>query len=364
MSKFALSNLTPDLYQKAHKQGMTLSMYLETQDPTPSGEKLDAYERLVREAGILVKSMPDRNLFSSNVEAFYRTNENKLLFPEFVARTLVKAMTEFPIYRYLVALRTGIDSGVYESSYLDLADPKNKKATEMRRVTEASDLPKATLKLGTSTIKLYKYGRAVGISYEAFRRMSIELFQRNISIIGNEAANNKVTEIIATIINGDGNSNAAPVIKQSDIGATAGDKLARDTWIKFLLGFYGIGGCDTVLANVDGLIQILEVLYPEGSVASQIDQVLRNGLNVSVTMPQNLVTNFTLLYSPDIAKSNGHEAIIGINRDTCIQEVFELNSTIQEADINVINQTKVLTVSETSGFHKIFKESAKVLELD
>lgn len=364
MDKITLNNLTPEIYREAHSKGMTLSMFLELSNPTQEGDNLDAFERLMKEAGILTKSIPNKNLFSSTVESFYRTNENKVLFPEYVARTLVQAMTEYPMYQHLVATRTGIEGGVYEASYLDFDDPKNKKATEMRRVTEASDLPKATLKLGSSAIKLYKYGRAVGISYEALRRMSLELFQRHINKIGVEAANNKIAEILSVIKDGDGNSNPAEIVVQTDLGATAGDKLSKETLIRFLLKFYSSGGCNTVIANEDGLLQILEVLYPSGNTAGLADQALTQGLNLSVAMPQNLVTNFTLLYNPNIAKDGGKEVIYGINKDTAIEEVYELNSTIQEADINVINQTKALTVSENSGFRKIFKDSARILKLD
>lgn len=364
MDKFTLSTLTPDVYQQAHKQEMTLSMMLELGDPTSDGEKLDAFQRLMKEAGILTKSLPSKNLSSSTVEAFNRTNENKILFPEYVARTLVQAMTEYPMYQHLVATRTGINGGVYEASYLDFDEPKNKKALEMRRIVEATDLPKATLKLGTSAIKLYKYGRAVGISYEALRRMSLELFQRHIAKIGTEAANNKIAEILSVIKDGDGNSNAADVIGQTTLGATTGAKLSRETLIRFLLKFYTAGGCNTIVANEDGFLQLLNVLYPSADIAGLEDQALTKGLNVSVQMPQNLVTNFTLLYNPNITKEGGKEAIYGINKDTAIEEVYELGSTIQEADLNTINQTKSLTVSENSGFRKIFKDSARILTLD
>lgn len=359
-----LQNFNADLYKQAHAKGMTLSMFLELDNPTPDGERLDAFERLMKEAGILTKSLPNKNLFSSTVEAFYRTNETKALFPEYVARTLVQAMTEYPMYQHLVATRTGINGGVYEASYLDFNDAKNKKAVEMRRVTEASDLPKATLKLGESAIKLYKYGRAVGISYEALRRMSLEVFQRHIAKIGTEAANNKIAEILTVIKDGDGNSNAADVIAQTTLGATAGDKLDREVLVKFLLKFYSVGGCNTVVANEDGFLQILNVLYPTSDVAGIADEALTKGLNVAVQMPQNLVTNFTLLYNPNIAKVDTKEVIYGLNKDTAIEEIYELGSTINEADVNVINQTKEMTVSENSGFRKMFRDSARILKLD
>ena len=363
MPKFTLSNLTPDLYQQAHSQDMTLSMLLESLDPATEGSGLDAFERLMKEAGILTKTVRDKNIFSSKVDAFYRTNENKILFPEYVARTLVQAMTEFPIFNYLVATRTPIDSNVYKASYLDWDDADNKKAVEMRRVTEAADLPLARIKLGDTAITLYKYGRAVEASYEALRRMSLELFERHINRIGTEAANNKVSEILTVIKDGDGNSNAAPKHKAKDLDSSFSAALTKTAWIKFLLKFYPYG-CDTVVANEDGLLQILEVLYPASTVASKMDELLAKGLNVSTTLPQDLVVNTTLLYNPDIDKIGGKEAIYGLNRKNTIEEIFEVGSTISEADKFIRNQTQILTISENSGFRKIFKDGARILTLE
>jgi hypothetical protein len=342
---------------------MTLSMLLESLDPAPEGSSLDAFERLMKEAGILTKTVRNKNISSSKVEAFYRTNENKILFPEYVARTLVQVMTEFPLFNYLVATRTPIDSNVYKASYLDWNDADNKKAVEMRRVTEAADLPIARIKLGDTAITLYKYGRAIEASYEALRRMSLELFERHINKIGTEAANNKVAEILAVVKDGDGNSNAAPKHKAKDLDSSFSAALTRTAWIKFLLKFYPYG-CDTVVANEDGLIQILEVIYPKADVAAKMDELLASGLNVSTTLPQNLVGNTTLLYSPNIGKIGDKEAIYGLNRKNTIEEIFEVGSTISEADKFIRNQTQILTISENSGFRKIFKDGARILTLE
>lgn len=361
-NKITLKDLDYSLYQKAHSKEMTLSSYLEELDPTPEGGKLDAFERLMKEAGIITQSIPEKNVFASKVDTFYRTDENKVLFPEYVARTLIQSMQEFPLYRYLVANRTPIDSNVYKGSYLDLNDAKNKKALEMRRVTEASDLPVAKLKLGETAITLYKYGRAIEASYEAIRRMSLDLFRRHIGWIAQSAADNKVDEILNVIINGDGNNNAADKIKMKDLDSTA-TTLTRTAWIKFLLSFYP-NGANTVVANVDGLLQILEVLYPKWEVAGKMDELIKQGLNVQVNLPQGLIVNTTLLYSPKVEKINGKEAIIALDRNNCIEELFEVGSTIQEADKFIKNQTHLLTISENSGFMKMFKDSAKVLTIE
>lgn len=363
MSKISLAELSPELYRQAHSQEMTLSMFLEMNDPTPEGGKLDAFERLMKEAGILTKNIPGKNIFSSKVEAFYRTNETKALFPEYVARTLVQAMTEYPVFQYLVAARTPIDSNTYKASYLDLDDPKNKKAAEMRRVTEASELPVARLKLGESAINIYKYGRAVEVSYEALRRMSLEVFNINIQQIGVQAADNKIAEILTVIKDGDGNNNAATTYKSSAFDSTASSALTREAFIRFLLKFYP-RNCNTIISNEDGLIQLLEVLYPATASAGLMDQLIAKGLNISVTLPQNIVTNVTLLYSPHVEKINTKVPLYGLNRESAIEEIFELGSTINEADTFIKNQTKVMTVSENSGFRKILKKSSAIMTIE
>lgn len=362
MSKITLQNLSIDTYRDAFAKGLTLSSYAEMLDPSPEGSKIDAFGRLMQEAGIVSRSMPERNIFSSQVEAFYRTNENKSLFPEFIARTLIKSMADFPLYNYLVAGRTPIDSNVYKAAYLNLDEAKNKKATEMVRVAEATDLPTAKLRLGKKALEIYKYGRAIEISYEALRRMSIDMFRLHINRIGLDAASNKVAEILTVIKDGDGNDNVAESIKMKSLDSAA-TKLTRDSWIKFLLGFYP-NGANTVIANADGLLQILEVLYPKTEVAGKMDELLSGGLDVKTNLPQNLIGNTTLLYSPHIDKIGGKEAIYAIDRNNCISELVEIGSTINEADKFIKNQTELLTISENSGFMKMFADSAKILTIE
>jgi hypothetical protein len=256
-----------------------------------------------------------------------------------------------------------IDSNVYKAGYLDLDDAKNTKAPQMRRVTEAAELPIAKLKLGESAINIYKYGRAIEASYEALRRMSIEVFNIHLQEIGVQAADNKVAEILSIIKDGDGNNNAATSYKASDLDSSFSAALTRTAWIKFLLKFYP-RACNTVVSNEDGLLQILEVLYPASATAGLMDELLAKGLNVSVSLPQGFVSNVTLLYSPYAEKIDGKVALYGLNRESAIEEIVEVGSTINEVDKFIKNQTEIMTVSENSGFRKILKNSSAIMTLE
>ena len=363
MAKIALENLNINTYREAFSKGLTLSSYLEMNDPSPEGSKLDAFGRLMKDGGIITQAIPEKNIYPSMGEAFLRTTENKSLFPEYTQRTVVNRMREFPLYKYLVASRTPINSNVYKGAYIDMTEPKNKKAAEMRRIVEAADIPLATITPGKTSVEFYKYGKGLKVSYEVLRRSALDLMRIWLEEVADSAAENKVAEILSIIKDGDGNDNAAPVVKASDLvsGAT---KLTRDVWVRFLLQFYKNGGANTIVANIDGLLQILDVLYPNMSTASVMDELLANGLTVSVQMPQNLINTVTLLYSPDIEKVGGKEAITALNREKCIAELVEVGSLINEADKFITNQTEVFTVTENSGFMKMTKNSARLLTLD
>ena len=66
-----LKNLTLETYREAASKGLTFSSYLEMNDPSPENSKIDAFGRLLKEAGIITQSIPEKNIFASNVEAFY-----------------------------------------------------------------------------------------------------------------------------------------------------------------------------------------------------------------------------------------------------------------------------------------------------
>jgi len=361
VSKFIL---TRDLYNQAREKEITLSQLLEQLDPTPENSKLTSFERQLKTHNIVTQSIPEKGIIASKVEAFYRTEESKVLFPEFIATQLRESLISNSILPYLLATTTTIDGNAYRTIYCD-DDDKNKKAAKKVRVTEASDLPKSRLKTRENSLKIWKYGRQIEASYEVIRRMRIDLLSVHVRRIGEQAAQDEVVDVLDVIKNGDGNDNtSAPILKNKtlDSGATAGT-LSKEAWLRFLLKFYPYQ-CNTVVASEDGLLQVLDILYPND--ATQMMDFLLKGMAITakVELPQQLWTNVTLLYNPNVEKINNHVALYGLDRRYAIEKVVESGSDIQEADKFITNQTQVLTISENAGFGKMFNEANKILEID
>jgi hypothetical protein len=351
-------DLDRSMFKKAVLKKLTFSQYLESINPSQDGDALDAYERQLKVRGILTKSNYAKGISASIVEeAFYHTEDNDILFPEFVARSVREAIVNDTILPNLIGQYTTIDSNSYKTVY---ADDQPTKQT-MKRVTEASEIPRAKLVTRQQEVKIYKYGRAIEASYEVIRRMQIDLLALHIRRFGMQAAKDKVEEIIDVITDGDENDNAAENHNLTDLDTAASEgTLTAKGWIAFLMEFEEFP-CDTVIAAKDAFLQLVLTdlgAYTATDVLSFLSQGSTAGVKLS--MPQLPDKQLNLFWNSNVDSLK----VLGINKQYAIEQVTEAGSDIQEADRFITNQTQVLTLSENNGYSKIFKEATKVLDIN
>jgi len=351
--------LSVDMFKKAQAEKLTFSQYLEKIDPSEAygpNEKLDAYERQLKRFGIRVASKEEKGIYASTVEAFYQTEESKVLFPEFISRTAREVLIADSILPELVAINTPIDTNVYSSYYVaDQPEEQTKK-----RVTEAGELPLAELKGKDQSIKIYKYGRAIKASYEAIRRMRIDMLALHVRRIAEQTSMDKADDALGVIINGDGNNNAATVYRlNADLGGVVLDGLDYKSWLKFLLKFYPYQ-CTTVIGGEAELLQVLTMQFPNVDPLVLLSMIQQGPVQAKMQLTQDLFVNYRLVY----LKSAPANQLIGLDRRYGIEQVTEIGSDIMESEKFILNQTSVLTVSENNGFSKLFNEATKVLTLN
>ena len=349
------------MYDQVRHDRITLSQLLERMDPSPEGSALDAFERQLKRLGIKTKMVQKPNgdvVYPDTVEAFYRTEESAVLFPEYIARTVRQAIVEDTMLPYLIGQSTVIPGDTYRTFYVDDQPQKQKK----KRVTEAAELPRVTIKGREQVVKLYKFGRAIEASYETIRRMQIDMLALHVRRIAIETAKDKVEEIIDVIKNGDGNDNAAPVYKQkADLwsGATE-NKVSPEGFLLFLMLFEEFP-CDTIIAAKDAFIELVMANIPNLSTIDLI-KLLATGTSfgVNLTVPQLPNGDVRLFWHKDVPSKQ----IYGINRNFAIEQITEAGSDISETDKFITRQTSVLTISENNGYSKIFTEATKILRID
>ena len=357
--------VTEEDVKSAMSAEVTLSTYLNEKhkDKLQFADGLDAFDAALLTAGIVTKGDSRYGIESSRVEKFFTTSANKILFPEFVVRTLKETINASPILTYLVGETMTITGDTMRQPTLNLDasttdGAKNRKALRKVRVTELAEIPVGTLKLGDQAVTIYKYGRGVKASYEALRRTTIDMFRKQVELIGQYAAYDEVKVIIDTIIDGDGNNNAATVYKRSvlDAGGTA-TKLSMTGLLKLMVKTFPIN-IDTLVVDEDGLIQVATILS---------DKNLINGVQpyVPFKIPQGIFNGLTIIYSPDVPQSAGTKTqIIALNKNMAIRKIIEQNSMIQELATYANDQSKVMYLTENAGFGKIYDGASIVYELD
>lgn len=349
--------LSLNLYQEANKKGMTFSQFLESNDPSSQyNDGLDAFERQCKKVSenllsegkdpIFLKSVPERGMWASKVEAFYQTEESAVLFPEFINRTARESLKASSILNELVATTTAIDSDAYRTIYFE----DNPESAQLKRVAQGAELPEAVMKTSENTIRLYKYGRSLKITYEALRRMRIDLLAHHIKAIMLQADVDRAEDAINVLINGDGNNNAAVNYKRSDLQEVpeTGDDgaLSYKAWARFMVKFYP-HVMTTVIGNEDALIEHLLSIDPPNVDPLKLIEQLRTGkTTTSGTVAQPLFNDYRIVYAPN-APAN---TILGLDRNYALEMVTEIGSDITETAKIISSQWEKVAISEVSGF--------------
>lgn len=356
-------------YDSAAVKGLSLSSYLnekytkevESFNKTHNSE-LDAFDIALLSKGIIVKDDLQYGVQSSSMMAFFTTNDNKVLFPEFIVRQLRQISGMPSIINELVGATRTITGDTMKQVVLDLSDTpagkKNKQALSKRRIAEGANIPVATLKLGEVAIKIYKYGIGVKATYEVLRRTTIDMFRKQMELVSVQASYDEVGAVVDVILNGDGNSNPATIYKATELNPnyTTGI-LDETTLIKFLIEQAPFV-YDTLVVDKDIYTQICTIL---------LDKNLTNAINpkVNFEFPQGLLSTLRIIYSEDLAlTADKKHQIIGLAKAYAIEKDIEANSTINEVSKVVENQTQLAVITENAGFSKIDSRASSVLVLD
>lgn len=347
MKSFDNLELEKGMYQEASKKGKTFTQILEENDPSEqykgtAHEGLDAFQRQLKRHNIKISGTG-----SDVVSKFYQTFESSILFPEFIDRTVREGMEEGNILKDIVGTSRKIDAMSYTALYVD---DFNEEDIELDDIAEGAEFPETTINLRKQNTQFYKRGRALKISYEALKLASIDVFRLHLRKIGVGIGKQQLRDALYILINGDGNDNAANVLEvgKGVIGGTSG-KLTYSELVKFYMEFLQVYDVNTALAPKDVLTDILlmeEFKDPQAGFNYQKTGEMVNPLGSKWLRADML--------------DNG--VIIGLDKRYCLEEVTVAN-TMVEYDKIINRQLERAVISETKGFNKLYKDSAKILKI-
>ena len=312
------------------ESGRSFSQVLEREDPSErykgTGlEGLDAFQRQLKRFDIKVKGET-----SDPVEAFFRTSDAAVLFPEYIARTVRQGMEEGDVLPHITAAVTKIDGMDYRS----IASEADGEEKELKAVAEGAEIPSTTIKVQANLVKLKKRGRMLVASYEAVRFQKLDLFSVTLRQIGAHIARTHLEDAVDVLINGDGNNNPAAV--------TTIEALV-DFWAKF--DPYTM---NTLLVSGDVMLQLLKL--PEF-------QNPLTGLNFQGTGKLATPLGANLLRTSVLAEKTA----IGLDRRFAL-EMVQSGDVMVEYDKLIDRQLERAAITTISGFAKVFTKASQVLK--
>ncbi|MCG8643335.1 MAG: phage major capsid protein [Desulfobacterales bacterium] len=325
--------IAKEMYAEAGAKGLTLTEYLEKERPSEI-EGLDAFEFALAEQEI--------NLRRDTVEKFYRTVDDKVLFPEFINRQVrigimglgKKDLTLADV----VATETPIDAGVYETVKA-VFDNKN---LDFKKVTEGAAFPTVKMATGKQSITLAKIGLQLDATYEVLRRMKLPLLSIHMQLIGKRLAKKMVAYAVYVLLNGDGNANNADkTTKVLDYANLLEFDLDMDDYEA------------TTWFSKKAMIQQLCLITEFKD--TRLFDTARTG--AWVTPFGNSMKKFNWKES-----TLGDDQIFAIDKSAALELVKESGAELVETDKVIDRQFEKTVISQVLGFSKIFAEACRVFQ--
>ncbi len=153
------------------------------------------------------------------VDRFFQSDPNaKWLFPDIVREAVVAGMKRKPVYPELIIRDEQIDGTAYDVPYVT----ENASEEELRKVGEGAAIPESKVTYGNRVVKLDKKGRGVIASYEAIRRMSVEMLRVHLSRIGERLGRSLDARLATVLVDGDNS--------ESGTAATTVNTATSGTW--------------------------------------------------------------------------------------------------------------------------------------
>ena len=328
--------LDKGMYREA---GRSFSQVLEREDPSErykgtSLEGLDAFQRQLKRFDIKVKGEA-----SDPVEAFFRTSDAAVLFPEYISRTVRQGMEEGDVLPHITAAVTRIDGMDYRSISSEAVGEEKK----LRPVPEGTMIPSTSIKVQANLVKLKKRGRMLVATYEAVRFQKLDLFSVTLRQIGAHIARTQLEDAVDVLINGDGNENPAAVTTL-EAGKGLDYEALVDFWAKF--DPYVM---NTLLVSGDVMLQLLKL--PEF-------QNPLTGLNFQGTGKLTTPLGATLLRTSVLPVKTA----VGLDRRFAL-EMVRSGDVVVEYDKLIDRQVERAAITTISGFAKVFPKASQVLKV-
>ena len=335
LGRSATVDVDRDLYLEADSRGLTLSELLECDeyDPSPIGSPLDAFERQLALAGV---QLGGKN--PTTVEQFFQ--KASALMPEFISREIKRGQSMRPELSRLIANTTTISSNRYTPFFIDTS---SRDKFSLRPIGDGAEVPQLLVTEQNHAVNVHDYGLALKSSYKALRYRSSSQFRVLLWYIGFRMQTDKIGMLVDTIVNGDGNDNAAATVDVAESGTLTYDDLIT-LWAQF-----APFEMNSLICHVNTLKTVLtldEFKDPLAGYRFQNSGELFTPLGAALVRSDEVST----------------QHVIGLDTRFAIEEVVT-QPLMVEFDKIIDQRFEEAVISESVSYAKVIPEASVVLDI-
>lgn len=321
------------------------------------------------EASLVELSLPVRDDFGNGItldaaaDTFQTFPGARALFPEVVDDVLQ--------WKYRQNLFESVDQLVGSSRTTtgvellsNVVDDDKETYENWYAVAELAQVPVKSLRMSDKSVRFYKHGGGIRISYEFARRARIDLLAPYGARRERETQRSKVAHATGILVNGDGLNGAAPVVKQSayntdaGVNAEAGKISFRHLLAWFVKRAQAGTPIDTVVGNWDAYIQwlMMFVIKDNNGGRSDAEKLAASGFQVGGVPILNGIVNFVLSSTAPAGK------LIGYSKADTLEELKESGSLIEESERAIRNQSITYIRTENAGYRLVYGDTRSILD--
>jgi hypothetical protein len=241
----------------------------------------------------------------------------------------------------LVAFDTAIDGTEYRRPYL--VEPA---AAQRRllRIGEKADIPRTSVELTEHSVRLFKYGRGIELSYEAIRRVPVDKVGIFIAQAAIQVEADRVAQAIDVALNGDGGGGTSAAVHNQSVLDTGTTPTVKGL-IAFKTKFKPPYQLRLIIAREAELVNLQMMQMPNNNpFLTQVEGQLGFG---SLNPLQDL-NGASVMYAQSDSVPSG--TYLGLDTNYALEHVTETGSDVQETTRFIERQTELLVFTENDGF--------------
>jgi len=298
---------------------------------------LESVEDLYQELGIDSSVDTISNLYSNTGDTDIRW-----VIPEIIREAVLVGLRTAPIWNNVTASEQPTSGLTQTMPHINMSD------AAPRRVGEAETIPLGNISYGQKTFSIYKFGRGIKIPYEVMQYTTIDAIGIFLRDFGVKLGHALDVMAIDVLINGEqtNGSEAAPVI-----GTANGTSKTYKDMLKLWIRGSRIGrNFTTIIGGEDAALDTLDM---EEFKTPRNSGTTRATLNLRTPLP-NAAEYFVHGNVP------ANQEIM-VDTQYALMK-FNAQALLVEGEKIVSNQTEAVYVTITTGFAKMFRDAAVILD--